>query len=91
MESALMFGSTDLWNPGVIPLDCQVLERRQHESHQGHITYVVRVFYQDTWRGRAGIPRDYIRLIETKGYQTPFRHEMQLPDAMVPEKWRDLK
>ena len=98
MTPHLHFNQKDVWKkPGVIrnALDCQILERQTHPQYPEYITYAVRVFYDHTWRGRAGIPREYIRFFEKEGVvlsnpKTPFRLEMQLPDHMVPDIWRDL-
>lgn len=92
MGAQLKFDEKDIWKTDTKPLECQILERQPDNANPGYVTYAVRVFHQDIWRGRAGIPRDFVRLFEKKGpQQTPFRHSMQLPDHMVPDKWRDLK
>jgi hypothetical protein len=93
MGAKLQPGEKDLWKRDTKPLECQILERHElTAANPQYVTYAVRVFYQNTWRGRAGIPREFVRLFEKKGpQQTPFRHPMQLPDDMVPENWRDLK
>ena len=92
MGARLQFDNKDLWKAATKTLDCQILERQQTDANQGRLTYVVRIFYESQWRGRAGIPREFIKLFEKKGpQQLAFRHPMQLPDHMVPDKWRDLK
>ena len=93
MTNVLKFEQTDLWekNSNSQVLDCQILERQPQNQH-GYITYAIRVFYENTWRGRAGIPREYIRFFEREGFKNrPFRFPMQLPNEMVPPSWRDEK
>jgi hypothetical protein len=92
MGAQLHFNQKDIWKSNTKRLECQVLERQVTDANQGYVTYAMRVFYENTWRGRAGIPREYVQLFEKKGpQQTPFRHPMQLPDHMVSDTWRDLK
>ena len=99
MTPHLHFNQKDVWKKADAiqnSLDCQILERQNHPQYPEYITYAVRVFYEHSWRGRAGIPRKYIRFFEKEGVvlsnpKTPFRLEMLLPEYMIPDIWKDLE
>jgi hypothetical protein len=92
MKSTLPLVEDDMWKQIVERelLECHVLERQHLPVSDGssQILYAVRVWYDGTWRGRGGIPRAYMKWVR-KHQPSVFRFPMQLPDAMVPEAWRD--
>jgi hypothetical protein len=84
--------SQEMWNQ-VKPsdlLECHILERLLNEVSDGStlVIYMVRVWYQGTWRGRAGITRTYLKWF-VKEQPSIFRFPMQLPDDMIPKAWND--
>jgi hypothetical protein len=91
-DDEALFRQTDHPSTSLL-LECSVLERQTVTISDGstRTLYVMRVFYEGTWRGRGGIPRRYIRWFATKATASKvFRFPMQLPDDMVPDAWRDL-
>lgn len=70
--------------------ECHILERQLKEISDGsaQLLYAVRVWYQGNWRGRGGIPRNYLKWFST-AQKSAFRFPMQLPDDMVPRAWKD--
>ena len=71
-------------------LECHIMERQFAQISDGstHLLYAVRVWYQGTWRGRAGIARAYLKWF-VKEQRSSFRFPMQIPNDMVPRAWKD--
>lgn len=88
--SKRMFHHVDFMYP------CTILER--HDGH--YYTVLLDEDDEDEDNDKAvtvkGVPRHAIQFFDHK-YQSDnflrnsFRHEIQLPDAMVPDAWRDLR
>lgn len=88
-----------LWSPNQKGWDCRILDRYWYDNEEYY--YTVEIDVQNTMGNfmktdvREDVPRGAIIFVDDE-YTTDihlegaFRHEIHLPDDMVPEIWRDL-
>mmetsp|Transcript_14027 Transcript_14027/g.20053 ORF Transcript_14027/g.20053 Transcript_14027/m.20053 type:complete len:1073 (-) Transcript_14027:239-3457(-) len=76
--------------------DCEILSR-ERDKHTYEYYYNVQVTLPSEKNVLVkGVPRDVIEFVEKEYYsdqhlEGAFRHEIQIPDDIFPESWKDLK
>lgn len=83
-----------LWQPAEDGLECDVLERKERG---GSLVYTIRLVSNDgSIHIAKGVPRSYLAFFD-RPYSTDmhlpwaFRHEIAIPDDMIPDVWKNVK
>jgi hypothetical protein len=85
------------WPTDEYGYNCRILSRRQGESGWNYDVAIEASYVEDTWvevKTRQQVPRKAIRFFDrpyTTDLHLPsaFRHELGIPDEMIPVTWRD--
>lgn len=81
----------ELWKPGETGVSCTIHER--YVNDDGNTVYDVELEDETYVSNVPKIAMRFVDEVYTTDIHLPnaFRHPMQLPDAMVPDQWRNLR